>query len=213
MDQLIHWLPLVSIVCFVGIVFVRTYTLRRRGIRAQVADPERSTLEKILEIGSGIIFWVWVALVAVATIGRLPSWFPGWMTYELVDATVAKWIGALLVIVPVVVYPITLAQMGDSWRMGIDREAHDPAARLNRPQSTLITHGLYRFARNPIYVIVDMLFFGAFLVHGQVIFLVCAVAFAYLVHRQVLREEKFLAARYGDEYEAYRKQVRRYGFV
>ena len=36
------------------------------------------------------------------------------------------------------------------------------------------------------------------------------ILFSLAIYRQVLREEKFLAAHYGEEYEKYRKKVRRY---
>jgi len=36
------------------------------------------------------------------------------------------------------------------------------------------------------------------------------ILFALAIHRQILREEKFLLAHYGEEYKNYRKKVRRY---
>ena len=67
--------------------------------------------------------------------------------------------------------------------------------------------------RNPIYVLVDMLFLGTFLIHGRAVLLVAAISFAFLVHLQILREERFLASRYGEQYQTYRQRVRRYGLL
>jgi protein-S-isoprenylcysteine O-methyltransferase Ste14 len=39
---------------------------------------------------------------------------------------------------------------------------------------------------------------------------VAAVGFALAIHRQIMREEKFLASHYGAEYDEYRKKARRY---
>jgi protein-S-isoprenylcysteine O-methyltransferase Ste14 len=211
-ERIISWLPLASLIGFLCIVIIRTIMLGRRGIRARVRDSNRSRTARIIETASGIVFWMWVWMVVEFTWPPPPTWFPHWLTFQLVDSPVAKWIGAAFVIIPVIVYPITLADMGNSWRMGIDRQAHNPSSTdSSRPPSTLVTHGLFRFARNPIYVIVDLLFFGTFLILGQIVFLIFAVAFALLIHLQVLREERFLAERYGEQYEAYRRRVRRYG--
>jgi protein-S-isoprenylcysteine O-methyltransferase Ste14 len=212
-NRFILFLPLISIICFLSMVVVRTIMLRRRGIRARVRDPQRSRAGKWLEAASAIVFWGWIWMLIEFASPPPPSWFPHWITYQLIDSPLAKWIGAVFVIIPVVVYPITLAEMGNSWRMGIDRKAHDPASTSNRPPSTLVTHGLFRFARNPIYVIVDMLFLGTFLIHGQAVFLIYFVVYAILIHLQVLREERFLTERYGEQYADYRRRVRRYGLL
>ena len=214
-DRLITLLPLISINCFLVMVIVRSVMLRRRGIRARVRDPERPGATKVLELATRIVFSGWVWMIVVFTWPRMSTWVPHWMTIQLIDSPIARWIGAVLVIIPVLVYPITLAEMGNSWRIGIDRKAHDPAAANNsrQPPSTLITHGLFRFARNPIYVIVDMVFLGTFLIHGRAVFLICFILFAFLIHLQILREERFLAEVYGEHFEEYRRRVRRYGIV
>src|SRR5262245_16837386 len=145
--RFIAWLPPISLLCFLVMVSVRAHMLGRRGIRARVFDPERSRAAKLVELAANILFWGWVFLVAAFTYPRPPAWLPSWLLYQLIDSTVAQWIGAVLVIVPTLVYPIALVEMGNSWRIGIDRKAHDPAAatKAGTPSSTLITHGLYRF--------------------------------------------------------------------
>lgn len=214
-DRLITLLPLISINCFLVMGIVRSVMLAQRGIRSRVRDPERPRATKVLELGTRVVFWSWIVLIVVFTWPRMSTWMPHWMTFQLIDSPIARWIGAALVVIPVLVYPITLAEMGNSWRIGIDRKAHDPAAdnSSRRPPSTLITHGLFRFARNPIYVIVDMVFLGTFLIHGRAVFLTCFILFAFLIHLQILREERFLAERYGEQFEEYRGRVRRYGIL
>jgi len=49
-----------------------------------------------------------------------------------------------------------------------------------------------------------------FLVHRNIVIAVSVGLFALTIHRQILREEKFLAAQYSEEYAEYRKKVRRY---
>ncbi len=70
--------------------------------------------------------------------------------------------------------------------------------------------GIFAWTRNPIYVALDLIFFGAFLVQGRAIFLALALALAGLLHYQIRREEKYLARLYGDAYRAYCERVGRY---
>jgi protein-S-isoprenylcysteine O-methyltransferase Ste14 len=213
-DHIISLLPLISVCCFMGSIAIRSHLHRRRGIRAHVRDPQLSPIAKNVEVLRDFMFWFFVWMVVLCSWSPLRNLLPNWIAYQLIDSPIARLIGAVCVVIPIIVYPITLAEMGNSWRMGIDRPAHDPATAATDPHSsTLITHGLYCFARNPIYVIIDLLFFGTFLILGQYVFLFCAVAFPVLIHLQILREEKFLTERYGSEYEAYQRRVRRYGVL
>jgi protein-S-isoprenylcysteine O-methyltransferase Ste14 len=51
---------------------------------------------------------------------------------------------------------------------------------------------------------------GEFLIFPNWILLAYVAGFALIVHRQVLREEDYLTAHYGQEYLAYCGRVRRY---
>ncbi len=77
--------------------------------------------------------------------------------------------------------------------------------------STLVTGGVFRFSRNPIYL-GDLLILAALAAWlGQVANLALLPAFvAYLGRFQILPEERALTARFGAEYAAYRARVRRW---
>ncbi len=75
----------------------------------------------------------------------------------------------------------------------------------------LVTSGPYRFTRNPMYVGM------AFLYVGLALWLDVLWALAFLpvvllvVDRRVIApEERYLEARFGDEYRAYKQRVRRW---
>jgi protein-S-isoprenylcysteine O-methyltransferase Ste14 len=69
---------------------------------------------------------------------------------------------------------------------------------------------MFAISRNPIYVCFLLFFAGLFLIHRNIVIAVGLVLFALAIYRQVLREEKFLAAHYGAEYENYYKKAKRY---
>jgi protein-S-isoprenylcysteine O-methyltransferase Ste14 len=74
----------------------------------------------------------------------------------------------------------------------------------------LVTDGVYRWTRHPIYVAFDLLFVGTFMVLGRFIFLVLALVLLLLLHTYMLREERFLTDLYGRSYRDYCGLVGRY---
>jgi protein-S-isoprenylcysteine O-methyltransferase Ste14 len=73
-----------------------------------------------------------------------------------------------------------------------------------------VTGGIFAFTRNPIYVGFALVLIGQFLIFPNWIIFVYLAAATWLFHRQVLREEGFLKAHYGQDYADYCKRVRRY---
>jgi len=81
----------------------------------------------------------------------------------------------------------------------------------NRPASSLVTAGSYRFTRNPMYVSLVFLYIGvaAFVNSWWTVILLPVVIL--LIDRTVIaREERYLADAFPTEYEAYRAKVRRW---
>jgi len=77
--------------------------------------------------------------------------------------------------------------------------------------SGVVSSGIYRYTRNPMYLgmLVVLLAWAAVL--SNVATLVVPVLFAlYITRWQIVPEERALAAKFGAAYEAYRKSVRRW---
>jgi protein-S-isoprenylcysteine O-methyltransferase Ste14 len=90
-------------------------------------------------------------------------------------------------------------EMGASWRIGVDENA--------RPG--LVTHGLYRWTRNPIYLAMFLAFGGLMLMLPTWITLLALVGTIIGVQRQVREEEAYLVRTYGDEFRRYASRVGR----
>ncbi|MDE2604377.1 MAG: isoprenylcysteine carboxylmethyltransferase family protein [Burkholderiales bacterium] len=82
-----------------------------------------------------------------------------------------------------------------------------------KPQATtvLVTHGVYRFSRNPMYVslLLYLVGFALFLANwaspvGLALFII------YMNRFQIAPEERVLEERFGEEFDAYRRRVRRW---
>ena len=82
-----------------------------------------------------------------------------------------------------------------------------------RPASTaaLVTTGLYRVTRNPMYLGMLLVLFGWAVFLANLAALLIAPLFAFYITRfQIIPEERVLAEKFGAAFMAYQSQVRRW---
>jgi len=80
-----------------------------------------------------------------------------------------------------------------------------------KPQSALITSGPYRFSRNPLYLGGNVfIFFGAALFMGSPTALIATALHLPPMDRFIRREEAQLERQFGDDWQDYKKRVRRW---
>lgn len=80
-----------------------------------------------------------------------------------------------------------------------------------KPTTALATDGLYRLTRNPMYLGFALIHIGLALALNSLWALAMLMPCLMVVDRAVIaREERYLAARFGAEYDTYRKRVRRW---
>lgn len=80
-----------------------------------------------------------------------------------------------------------------------------------KPTTALVTSGPYRVTRNPMYVGMSFLYVGLALALGLIWALVLLPAVLLIVDRMVIaREERYLEAKFGDQYREYKSRVRRW---
>jgi protein-S-isoprenylcysteine O-methyltransferase Ste14 len=77
--------------------------------------------------------------------------------------------------------------------------------------SALVSSGVYRFTRNPMYLgLLLALFAWAILLSNPLALLLLPVYVLYINRFQILPEERVLASLFGTGYSAYKKSVRRW---
>ena len=177
---------------FVAMVLVRAAILRKRGIRAIVFGQTDKGDFLLVPVVLAVAYTALANTFGLPMVGALAR--PFWGT------SLPGWAGLALCVAAAAGIALSLASFGDSFRVGIDE---------NKPDK-LVTSGMFAMSRNPIYTCFLMFLAGLFLVHRNAALAVAAVLLAMAIHRQAIREEKFLAAHYGAEYEEHRKKVRRY---
>ena len=77
--------------------------------------------------------------------------------------------------------------------------------------SSIVTTGIYRYTRNPMYVGIGLVLLGCFLAFGGLSAVLGLPAFVWYITRfQIIPEERALEAKFGGEYTAYLARVRRW---
>ena len=80
-----------------------------------------------------------------------------------------------------------------------------------KPSTALVTSGIYRLTRNPIYVGMAIIHAGVAIGMDSPLALILLLPCLVVVDRFVIaREEIYLQARFGPDYLAYRQEVRRW---
>lgn len=84
-------------------------------------------------------------------------------------------------------------------------------ANPRKPSEALATDGPFRISRNPIYVAMTGLYIGsAFLVNSAWLLMLLPPLLMFMQWGVILREERYLTGKFGDEYTAYSSRVRRW---
>jgi len=193
-------LPLLVMIVFVAVSFGWRSWLhtRRYGhsglVLFQSGRWMQHLRESLLMLLSAVLF-VQAVIVAVAphVLSPVAIWEPA-------ATSSCALLGTAVVLVGLAILVTAQLNMGASWRVGVDMAA--------RPG--LITGGLYRFSRNPIYV-------GMFVsLSGCVLLLPTWITVAVIamgvagVRNQVREEERYLRSVYGDAFTAYARRVGRF---
>jgi len=110
-----------------------------------------------------------------------------------------SWTGACLLVAGTIVLMLSFFQLGASLRYGLPEK-----------ETRLITTGLYRYSRNPLYMGVFIISFACIIFFPNIINIIVGLHCIIMQLLMIKGEEKFLAATFGAEWEAYRKKVRRF---
>ena len=124
------------------------------------------------------------------------------LPFPVPGADLAHWIvGGALILAGVV--PFVTGVRGFS-RAGTPVQGY-------KPTTALVTTGIYRWTRNPIYVGMFLIYCGIGLAAQSPWVLLIVVPLVIVMRYGVVaREEAYLERRFGDEYRAYKARVRRW---
>ena len=79
------------------------------------------------------------------------------------------------------------------------------------PTTALVTDGIYRRTRNPLYLGTTLIYLGLGIAAGSIWAIVLVVPLLWIINSGVIvREESYLERKFGDAYRAYKARVRRW---
>lgn len=176
-----------------ALVWPTLRTWRRTGVWPvtlhRAGNPAQQVIGRAMGLSlAGVLAWAIVyAAMGPAALG---VWsVPAWVT----------WSGWSLLAVSLLLILVAQAQMGASWRIGIDAS---PTA--------LVTGGLFGVVRNPIFTAMLAMMLGLALVTPAAWTVLGWVYAATVIAIQTRHEEAHLEALHGEVYRAYTARVGRF---
>lgn len=95
-----------------------------------------------------------------------------------------------------------------SWR---EMERARTTIMPGQPATALVTSGVFRRSRNPIYLSFALMLFGSGIaLTNPWMIVLTPLLVVYFQRRVIQREEEYLTRRFGEAYLAYKKQTRRW---
>jgi protein-S-isoprenylcysteine O-methyltransferase Ste14 len=196
--EMINILVLISLFLFYLLFIGRTIILYKRGIKVWVIGTSSKNLFEItLENILMPVLILWSIFVVLTALNVL---IPNIISKLLIDISWLKYIGILFCYVGLIIFLMALVSFGKSWRIGIDE----------KNSNELITTGIFKYSKNPIFLFMDLYFMGIMLIYPNIVFIVVTICVIIGIHLQIIREEKYLLNKFGEEYIKYKKQTRRY---
>lgn len=142
-----------------------------------------------------VIWWAWAALVVLL------------VDNSFGDDVLDGWGRLVAVVLAVAGFGIAVSALAGFFtaKTTVDPHGIDKA-------SSLVTDGIYRFTRNPMYLGLLLILIGWGFWRGTLAgVLIGAIAFVAVMTRlQIVPEERMLAGKFGTEYEAFTQQTRRW---
>ena len=189
---------IISLVIFYVLFIGRTILLYKRGIKVWViGTSSKKILEIILE---NILFPVLILWSIFLIITALHINTPTIISNILINIVWLKYIGIMFCYIGLIIFLLALISFGKAWRIGIDENN----------SNELVTSGIFRYSRNPIFLFLDLYFVGIMLVYPNIIFIIAAIGTIIGMHLRILREEKFLLNKFGEKYIEYKNKTGRY---
>ena len=170
--------------------FVKMISQKKHGISTDQLGKGKTGFVKVIEMTLKLSTYVLPIIQLISIL-----WYIGTAHIAL------RIIGCAITAVGVLTFIMSVAQMKDNWRAGVQRE----------DKTNLVTTGIYSISRNPAFLGFDLMYIGILFTFFNW-YLCFATSFVLVFfHLQIVNvEEEFLIEAFGEEYVQYKKKVCRY---
>ena len=174
--------------------FARIYYLSRKdGVSVLAFFGRKRTAPEVI-----------LAVTAIVLDGYLIArpFVPGLDRFVMTAPNLYAHYGVAVMALGIAIAVLSQVDMGKAWRIGV------PEAR--EQSQSLVTGGLYRFSRNPIYVGILLFIVGSVITAPGPLTILSLILTWVFVNRVIDAEESFLRGAFGAEFDAYYTRTRRW---
>lgn len=198
MTDYIKYFLLLYFILFFGIAFFGiSYLVSKKINKSPMVLPKDDSAYGLV----GLYFKLTLMLlfVYVVTLMFVHDYTSTFLPIVIFEQSWIQYLGIAIMIISFVWVLIAQLQMNDSWRIGIDTTT----------KTKLVTAGLFRISRNPIFLGMLWSLLGLFMVTPNGFTLLFLVVGYILIQVQIRLEEAFLSQEHGDVYEQYKLKTKR----
>ena len=144
-----------------------------------------------------MVLVIWISISVYSFFPKLYHYLlPVWY----LESEILQLAGLILLIISFVWTIIGQYQMSESWRIGIDYNE----------KTELVSQGLFKYSRNPIFLGVLISYLGTFLIIPNVLSFAMMLLTFITIQFQVRMEEEYLTTVHGKTYLSYQLHVSRW---
>lgn len=193
-DMITYYGPLVLIALALVWGFARmTYLSRAKGVSVLAfVGRKRTGAENVLALTAIVLNGYLIARPFIPELDRFVMTAPNLYAHY----------GVALMVLGIAVAILSQVDMGKAWRIGIPSGVEE--------SQSLVTTGLYRFSRNPIYVGIMLFIVGSVIAAPGPVTILSLILTWVFVNQIIDSEEAFLRTAFGAEFEAYCTRTRRW---
>lgn len=183
-------IALTLMAAFYACYYIKLLTQKKKGIKTTQIGSGKTGFVKWIEC-TMMVSTVLVVIVELVSIILGASMLPDF----------ARWCGADIAAVGVVIFISAVLTMRDNWRAGVSKTE----------KTELVTSGIFSISRNPAFLGFDLVYIGVLLMFFNWALLAASAFAALMFHLQIVNvEEDFLLEAFGEEYQQYKNTVCRY---
>lgn len=192
------FLPIATLLYILLVFVLRSVIVwKQTGVNPFVFGSTDKAHDYIGRVYKLMVLLTWVS---IGIFSFYPPWYQYLMPVQYLDIEWLRTAGLILLVVSFLWTSLAQYQMSKSWRIGIDYEE----------KTDLISHGLFNYSRNPVFLGVLVSYLGTFFIIPNVLSFSILLVTLVIMQTQVRLEEEYLEEVQGQDYVDYKKQVRRW---
>ncbi len=183
-------IAIIEMVAFYVCYFSKMIAQKKKGIQTDQMGRGKEGFVKFVELTLKIVTCLTPAVELISI-----------FLFKPILPEMIRWMGAVIGIIGVSVFIISVVTMRDSWRAGVSETE----------KTELVTDGIYQISRNPAFLGFDLLYIGILLMYFNWLLFGVSIFAMIMFHLQIVNvEEDFLIVTFGNDYIKYKNRVCRY---